>query len=58
MVISQEKSNYWKQHRSVGGGKENREELEKLREGILALEEDGCWIKGEDDLKKEERDEW
>ena len=46
----------WKQHRSVGGGKENREEWDKLREGILALEEDGCWTQGEDDLKKEERD--
>ena len=38
VAISQAKPNYWKQHRSVGGGKENREEWDKLREGILALE--------------------
>ena len=36
---------------------ENREDWERLREGILALEEDGGWIKEEDDLKTEERDE-
>ena len=34
---------------------ENREDWEKLREGILALEEDGGWIKEEDVLKKEDR---
>ena len=56
--VSQAKANYWKQHRSGGGGgMENREDWKRLREGILALEEDGGWIKEEDALKKEERDE-
>ena len=40
VAVSQAKANYWKQHRS-GGGIENKENWKKLREGIMALEEDG-----------------
>ena len=47
IIISQAKANYWKRHRGEGGGK-NDKEWRALREGILALEEEGGWIMEED----------
>ena len=54
ILISQAKANYWKKYRSRGEGDEdergNDEAWRSLREGILALEEEGGWILDEDAL--------
>ena len=51
--ISQTKANYWKVHRGEDRCYKgmHREHWKQLREGILALEEEGSWICEEDILK-------
>ena len=50
ILISQAKANYWKMHR--GGKKGYEEKYEQhwrnIKDGILALEEEGSWISKED----------
>ena len=55
ILVSQAKANYWKMHRGKETGYKElyKEHWSKLKDGILALEEEGSWVSMEDSLKND-----